>query len=167
MVWNRIYLSRIPSLSILHFIPFQAKKVLRQTKDAEEIEYLFQKKFSKPNVFWHYIVSTTHYEKIDFLFREFGIANKFFNFLSLRYDNDMALSNDFKEIYYDELLKVWEASFLLLLQSVISFWQSCWANTSRECYGFSCRCRLNITRLDLHGALLVGQLTFTHHYRQA
>ena len=84
----------------------------------------FPKKFSKPNVFWHYIVSTTHYEKVDFLFREFGIANKFFNFLSLRYDNDMALSDDFKEIYYDELLKVWEASFLLVLQSVISFLSS-------------------------------------------
>ena len=121
MVWDRIYLSRIPFLSILRFIDsFRGVKSLRQEEDAEEIEYLFQKKFSKLNVFWHYIVSTTHYEKIDFLFREFGIANKFFNFLSLRYDNDMALSNDFKEIYYDELLKVWEASFLLLLQSVIS-----------------------------------------------
>ena len=64
--------------------------------------------------------STQRIWKVEFYLREFGIANKFFNFLSLRYDNDMALSDDFKEIYYDELLKVWEASFLLLLQSVIS-----------------------------------------------
>ena len=64
------------------------------------------------------------FEKWNFYLREFGIANKFFNFLSLRYDNDMALSDDFKEIYYDELLKVREASFLLVLQSVISFLSS-------------------------------------------
>ena len=62
-------------------------------------------------------------KRISF-FKEFGIENKFFNFLSLRYDNDMALSNDFKEIYYDELLKVWEASFLLLLWYLISFLSS-------------------------------------------
>ena len=121
MVWNWIYLSRIPTLSILRFIDsFIGVKKFATRRGCWGNWISFPKKFSKPNVFWHYIVSTTHYEKIDFLFREFGIANKFFNFLSLRYDNDMALSNDFKEIYYDELLKVWEASFLLLLQSVIS-----------------------------------------------
>ena len=68
--------------------------------------------------------STQRIWKVEFYLREFRIANKFFNFLSLRYDNDMALSDDFKEIYYDELLKVWEASFLLVLQSVISFLSS-------------------------------------------
>ena len=80
---------------------------------------IFSKKLFKSNVFCHSIICKTYNEK-KFFFKEFGIENKFFNFLSLRYDNDMALSNDFKEIYYDELLKVWEASFLLLLQSVIS-----------------------------------------------
>ena len=93
---------------------------MRQEEDAEEIEYLFQKSFQSPMSSDIILSVQLTMKKIDFLFREFGIANKFFNFLSLRYDNDMALSNDFKEIYYDELLKVWEASFLLLLQSVIS-----------------------------------------------